>query len=287
MQIKIDVSGLEKVKKQLATLSGQQFNQAMAETLNMVGGRLRKETVAEMNRVFDRPTRYTLQSVRATHLATAQNLNTTIAPTYMGGKGIDPQKFLRAQAEGGPRRDKRAEVAFRRVGILPSGMQMVIPDTPFKGSADAYGNLKGSFIVQLISYFQAFGEQGYRANMTQKRKDKIADRRSYSSLYNKQTYRGVMGHEFFVVNRNGQMVGVHDRMVRTAHLEPGIWARSSRHGSTGIYGIWPVVVFTKSGNYKKRLDMDAIVQRVQPQEQFTKWLRGRIRDAAREVGAGS
>ena len=284
MQIKIDVSSLEKVKKQLATLTGPQFNQAVAETLNMVGGRLRKETVAEMERVFDRPTRYTMQSVRVTRLATAQNLDTTIAPTYMGGKGVDPQQFLRAQAEGGPRRDKRAEVLFRRVGILPKGMQMVIPRTPFKNSTDTYGNLKGSFIVQLISYFQAFGEQGFRANMKQRTKDKIADRRAYSSLWNKQTYRGVMGHEFFVVNRNGQMAGVHDYKNRTAHLEPGIWARSSRHGSTGVYGIWPVVMFTRSGNYKKRLDMDAVVQRVRPQELFNKWLRGRIRDAAKAAG---
>ena len=32
------------------------------------------------------------------------------------------------------------------------------------------GSALGAFLVQLISYFQAFGEQGYRANMTGKRR---------------------------------------------------------------------------------------------------------------------
>ncbi len=286
MQIKVDVSGLDAVKKQLGALSGPQFKAAAAKTLNMVAGRVAKEVKAEMGRVFDRPTEYAMRSVQW-KAATADSLSVTVAPTYFGGKGIDPQKFLLAQAEGGNRRDKRAEVAFKRVGILPSGMQMVIPKRPFEGSADKYGNLKGSFIVQLISYFQAFGEQGYRANMTQKRKDKIADRRAYSSLYNKQTYRGVMGHEFFVVNRNGQMRGVHDRTMRTSHLQPGIWARSSRHGSTGVYGIWPVVIFAKAGSYSRRLDVDAIARRVNADELFAKWLRGSVRDAARASGGGA
>lgn len=281
--LKIEISGLDSVRKQLDALTGRQFKEAAAKTLNQVAGRVAKEVRAEMTRVFDKPTRYTLQSVQW-RPATADRLSMDVAPTYFGGKGIDPQQFLRAQADGGPRRDKRAEVALRRVGILPAGMQMVVPRTPFKGSTDVHGNLKGSFIVQLLSYFQAFGEQGYSANMKQKRKDKIADRRAYSSLRNQHTYRAVMGHVFFVVNHSGQMKGVHDWKYRTGHLEPGIWARSSHHGSTGVYRIWPVVIFTKAGNYQKRLDLEAVGRRVQPQELFNKWLRGHIRDAAKEAG---
>ena len=56
-------------------------------------------------------------------LATAAKLSVTIEPTYMGGKGIDPQKILDAQTWGGRRRDKRSEVALKRAGILSAGYQ--------------------------------------------------------------------------------------------------------------------------------------------------------------------
>lgn len=286
MEITIKVTGLEKVQKQLAALSGQQFKTALATSLNQAAGRVAKEMKADMARVFDRPTAYTLRSVKRND-ATYQDLNVTIAPTYMGGKGIDPQKYLKAQVDGGYRRDKRAEVLLRRARILPDGMQMVIPRNPLPGSTDAYGNLKGGFIVQVISYFQAFDEMGFKANMTEARKKKIANKQQYSSLYNKQTYKSAMGYQLFVVNRNGQMKGVHDAKVRTSHLAPGIWARSGRHGATGIHRIWPVVMFTRSGFYTRRLDMEAIVRRVNPGELVNKWVRGHIRDAARQAGASA
>lgn len=282
--LKIEIHGLESVRKQLQALSGTQFEAAAAKTLNMVAGRVAKEMKAEMGRVFDKPTRYTLQSVQWKPAKVGQ-LGIEIAPTYFGGKGIDPQQFLKAEAFGGRRNDKRAEVALRRVRILPNGMQMVIPKTPFPGSVDAYGNLKGSFIVHLISYFQAFGEQGYRANMTQRRKDKLADRSAYSSLYNKRQYTGARGVEYFVVNNSGQMAGVSDMAHRTGHLQPGIWAKSGRHGATGIHRLWPVVIFAKTGTYKPRLSMERILRQSQAQELFTKWLRGNIKDAARQAGA--
>jgi hypothetical protein len=66
---------------------------------------------------------------------------------------VDPQKVPdRAGAGVRARRDKRSEVLLRRVGLLPGGYQStVIPKNPFPGSFDQYGNLKGSFLVQLIS----------------------------------------------------------------------------------------------------------------------------------------
>ena len=105
-------------------------------------------------------------------MAKPDKLSVTIEPAYMGGKGIDPQKILNAQAWGGRRHDKRSEVALRRAGILPTGYQTAIPDDarggPYPGSDDGRGNLRGAFLVQLISYFRAFGEQGYKANMSAK-----------------------------------------------------------------------------------------------------------------------
>lgn len=105
--------------------------------------------------------------------ATPERLSVEIEPTYFGGKGVDPQKILQAQEFGGARRDKRSEAALRRIGILPSGYQTAIPETPYPGSDDGRGNIRGGFLVKLLSYFQAMGEQGYKANMTDRRKARL------------------------------------------------------------------------------------------------------------------
>src|SRR3989475_8123860 len=142
----------------------------------MGAGRVKNSMRSEMQNVFDRPTGYVLQSVQVVKKATAGDLNALVAPTYMGGKGVDPQQILAAQEDGGRRRDKRSEKALRTAGILPIGYQTAIPATPYPGSDDGRGNLKGSTLVQLIAYFQAFGEQGYRANMTKGRMQALHQR---------------------------------------------------------------------------------------------------------------
>lgn len=107
----------------------------------------------DLRAVFDRPTDYILRSPRV-RMATAAKLSVTIEPTYIGGKGIDPQKILDAQTRGGRRRDKRSEVALKRAGILPAGYQTAIPSDdrggPYPGSDDGKGNLRGAFLVQVI-----------------------------------------------------------------------------------------------------------------------------------------
>ena len=263
MQIKLDVQGLEKVKKELGALASGQFRNAVARTLNMVGGRVAKNLRAEMESAFDRPTPYTLRSIR-TNVATAQQLDVTIAPTYMGGKGIDPQKFLKAQADGGRRRDKRAESAFRKAGILPGGYQLVIPKDPYPGSDDGRGNLRGPFIAQLISYFQAFSEQGYKANMKDKRIKKLANRGRTQDGY--KTINGVV---YFVSYGR----------LRGTHLAPGIWAKSGIHGSN----VKPVAMFTRAGTYQRRLDLEKVVQQTDVSGLFNKWLRGNLRDEYRAI----
>jgi len=274
MKVGIKMEGLEKVQKQLAALSGPQIKQAMAKALNDTAYKVRKSMQDEMREQFDRPTPYMLKSVHVKE-ATPENLEAEILPTYFGGKGVDPQKIIKTEESGGRRADKRSEVALRRVGILPPGYQTAIPKTPFPGSDDGRGNLKGSFIVRLISYFQAFGEQGYRSNMTARAKKKLADRAKYSSLWNKQTYESARGVEFFVA-KQADMPGVHDAKNKTMHLQPGIWAKSGLHGSTGIYRIWPVLIFVKMPNYRPRFVLARIKQRADVDNYLQKRIRRHI-----------
>ena len=255
MQISIKVENLGNVREVLAKLSGPQARGAYAKAVNDTAFQVRRAMKEEMAKVFDRPTPYILNSSYV-QMATPDKLSARIAPeNKRDSVGIDPQKILPAQAFGGPRRDKRSEVILRRAGILPNGMQTSIPKTPYPGSDDGRGNLRGPFLVQLISYLQAFGEQGYRANMTARRKRNLQ----------RGTAKQV-GRRYFVSYGR----------LRGHHLAAGIWAASGTHG----VDVRPVVMFVRSGTYRPRIDMDRVARDAGVQEYLDKRVRFRVREAA-------
>jgi len=252
--MQVQINGLEKVAKLLNQLSGDQVREATAKAMTDAAFQVRKAMQEEIRASFDRPTPFILRSVQVVQ-ATAANLVAEIAPTYFGKSGIDPQQVLKAQIEGGQRRLKRSELALRNAGILPPGYFTAIPEQPFPGSDDGRGNLKGAFIVRILSYFQAFGEQGYRANMTDRKKQNLSRKNN--------------GLGFFV--SYGRL-----RDNRASHLAPGIWARQGTHG----VDVKPVIMFVKNPTYNKRLDFDKILKSSMAQEHFEKRLRYRIRQMA-------
>ena len=259
MRVDLKLDGIEAVREQLSRLSGKQARAAYAAALNDTGFQARRVMRNEIRTVFDRPTPYVANSVYVRR-ATAERLSVAIEPTYYGGKGIDPQQILQAQEFGGKRRDKRSEVALRRAGLLPAGFQTAIPAQPFPGSDDGRGNLRGAFIVQLISYFQAFGQQGYRANMTARRRANL--------------HRGTAkqaGRRYFVAY--GRL-----RSGSSSHLAPGIWAASGTHGAV----LQPVLMFVRAGVYKPRLSMEAVTEKAGLDDYLPRRLRYRIRQAVGE-----
>ena len=273
IQLSARVLNQAELLRQIHGLTGAQAAKAYAKALNDTGFEIRRAMQDEMRAVFDRPTDYILRSPRV-RMATAAKLSVTIEPTYMGGKGIDPQKILDAQTWGGRRRDKRSEVALKRAGILPAGYQTAIPSDdrggPYPGSDDGKGNLRGAFLVQLISYFQAFGEQGYKANMSAK---------GYLRVHRGTKKQG--GRRYFVTygkTRGGPRItqkGEQDE--RTAHLAPGIWAVSGTGGAL----VRPVLMFVKPGRgYQPRFDMDKVAKRADAEAYLGRRIRYRLREAA-------
>ena len=256
MRVTVDFNGagLASVQSQLAKLSSKGAKQAYADGLSDGGFRARREWQREMREQFDRPTSYILQSVYV-RKATPERLSVDIEPTYFGGKGVDPQKILQAQEFGGTRRDKRSEAALRRIGILPAGYQTAIPATPFPGSDDGRGNVRGGFLVRLLSYFQAMGEQGYKANMTDKRKARL--------------HRGTKDREgvrFFITYG-------HLRSGPTRHLAPGIWAATGQDG----FIVRPVLMFVSDGIYDSRISRERVAERADLEQYIERRIRYRIR----------
>lgn len=238
--MKVDVRvDFSKAHKLIAQLTGREFAAATAKALTDAGYEARKAIQAEMDRSFDRPTPYIRKSILVTP-ASPDKLQAVIEPTYMGGKGVDPKNVLQAHIFGGQRKHKASERAMRDAGILAFGHSIVPGDAC---PLDRYGNIPRGFMVQLISYFQAFSQQGYSANMTRKRKDKLANvGRSAGG------YKTINGVQYFVSPVG--MKGAHDAKNRAAHLPPGIWSRSGIHGSN----VKPILMFVRQPSYQRRLD---------------------------------
>ncbi len=120
---------------------------AMNRTFKLMGGDMR----AEMEKDFDRPTPWTLNSLQIVP-ATKELLEGGIKLKDFGGKGIAANKYLGPEIYGGPRRPKRFENALKAYGYLPDDMFAV----PAKGLAlDQYGNIPGGLINKILSYIRS------------------------------------------------------------------------------------------------------------------------------------
>ncbi len=185
--------------------------------------------VREMRDVFRNPTPYTLSSVFV-QAATKTRLEATVKLKDDSTKATPASKFLAAQVRGGQRGQKRFERALQAVGAMPTGYRAV------PGAAarlDTYGNMSRGQIVQLLAYFRAFPEMGYKANMNDKGRARLA-----------RGTRRQQGYVYFV-GRPG------DR------LPLGIYQRFSfGHGSA----IKPVLIFVRSAVYQERYDFEYVVE---------------------------
>ncbi|RYF60732.1 MAG: hypothetical protein EOO27_04740 [Comamonadaceae bacterium] len=279
MRIDATLQGGEKVKRLVSKMTGPQMRQAQAEGLNDTAARLQGAMRQHLLSAFDMPTQWVVGSVWVER-ATAEKLSATVLPTRRrdtagtGGKvGVDPQRILQAQEFGGRRADKRSEVALRRAGILPNGYQTAIPQTPYPGSDDGRGNLRGAFLSQLLSYFQAQTEQGFRSNMTARRKAQLQNKQGIGYLGSRKVLKTTMGVRYFVAT--GKL-----RDGRSAHFAPGIWASRGLHGAD----VQPVVLFVRTGTYRPRISMERIAHDAQAQEYLARRTRRRIYLLAESLG---
>lgn len=271
--LNVQIRHQEAVVEQLRKLSGPQARAAYAKALNDAGYQVRRTMQRELGSSFDRVTPFISRAPKVFQ-ATAEKLTVAVAPTLhtdrayqRGGKvGVDPQQVLQAQEFGGRRRDKRSEVALRRAGILPSGFQTAIPRDPYPGSDDGRGNLRGAFVAQLISYLQASSEQGYRANMTKRRRDKLRNQQGIGNIATRKVNKTTLGVRYFV------SLG----RLRGHHLPPGVWASSGTHDVT----VKPVLMFVRAGTYTPRISMERVAAQADLQNYLDRRVRFRIREAA-------
>ncbi|CAM4135679.1 hypothetical protein [Kerstersia similis] len=211
----------------------RQVPYATSVALNKTAWSIRLKLEQEILRVFDRPTPYTQRSLRVTR-ATKARLQAAVGFAQYAGKGIRADQYLWAQVYGGNRAQKRSERALERVG-LPGGYTV-----PGAGAEmDAYGNMSRGQLVRLMSYLEAFGEQGYRANSTAKSRARLAKAKTVGG------YKRINGVVYFVSRGKGSMSG-----NREQNLAAGVWRKTGTHGAD----VKPVLLATRRvPSYRERL----------------------------------
>ena len=229
---KVDVRG---IVKQLADIKDKQLPFAMSLAINHTAQKVKAAEQHEIRDVFDRPTPYIQNSVFIKP-SNKTNLTAKVWLKDQAIKGVGADKILAAEITGGQRRLKRFEKALMSAGALPPGYYTV----PGKGiDLDAYGNVPASLIVRLLSYFKAFPEAGYKANMTDKGREKL-----------KKGSKKQQGMSFFVGS------------PKDGKLPLGIWQRG--HLSDKFTGpvrpIRPILMFMPFTMYEPIFDFKFVAE---------------------------
>lgn len=233
MKISVKIDGLDALKAKMRGLADNKIKVAAVAALNdaaYVGSQATKKTMAQ---VFDRPTPWVIGGVRYVK-ARRDKLESSIDFDQWGNKtNVTVGHVLAAEISGGQRKYKRHEIALQRAGILPAGMFIV----PGPGAnRDAYGNMPSSQIVQIVAWFRAFGEQGYKANSTDKTRARLA----------KDKKSGQRGFSYFVLRQ------------KTGKLPAGIYQRFAFAAGSAVKLI---MVFARVPSYKRRLDFYGIAEK--------------------------
>ena len=141
IKVDIDTRGMQ----QFMEFSERRLRASVATALTRTAADARKAWQAEMRTKLDRPTPYTINSVR-TEKATAESLVAVVAIKDQG-EGVLPAEYLRTQQVGGDRNLRKFERALVSAKAMPPGYK-VVPSR--YALLDAYGNISRAQIVSVL-----------------------------------------------------------------------------------------------------------------------------------------
>lgn len=220
--IEVKFSGLRERLQMLDRLEREQLPFAAALALTGTAQDVKQGLVAEMTAAFDRPTRWTLNSLfveRATKETMKARVWMKDRAQDSGGKPAT--EWLAPQIFGGARGQKRSEKMLADAGRLPAG-QYILPAKGMK--LDAYGNISRGNMNKILSGLGA--QQDKYANSTD-------SRRSSGNL-----------KRYFILRKGSRPLGIAERTGR------------------GAKGMRMVIAFGRKPAYSKRFDFFAVAERI-------------------------
>ncbi len=145
LNVRMDLSG---ITKKFDALGRDQVPYAAAQAINAVTWAVKsKSGPAEMGKVFDSPTPWTLKSLRTTR-ADKRNVLGTVGWSDQTSAG----RQLVQEITGGTRARKALEKFLSGMGLI-SASEMVVPGMGVP--RDAYGNIARSKIQQIVAELSA------------------------------------------------------------------------------------------------------------------------------------
>lgn len=138
---------------------------ATAVGITWTGLDIRKGMQAHMREVFDRPTRFTLNSL-GLKPAKRDDFDGRVFFRDFAPKGTAAGRYLDAQIAGGERKLKRSEKHLRRRGFLERGLYLV----PGKGAKlNAAGNIPKGQVTKALSDIGAQFDPGQNTKRARKK----------------------------------------------------------------------------------------------------------------------
>lgn len=211
---------------------------ALARALTKTGQAVKDAQRKEIERVFDRPTPYTRNSVFL-RPATKQRLE---AEVWLKD-GNRKTHFLLPQIEGGPRQLKRFEQRL----VMTGYMQPTERAVPGEGARlDVYGNISRGQINQILSQLKTAVVLG-----------------DYSNASDSKRSRAKRAKEAYFVSRGpGSWTGrgAWKNGKKSQHLPRGVWVRRS-FGAWGT-AVKPVLLFVPKVSYRSRYEFYRLSRQV-------------------------
>lgn len=237
------MDGVRQLQQQLAGFSQRRLQAAVATALTRTAHEIRADVQREMEAVFDRPTQYTLRSVRVKPATAANPVAEVYISQAKAARDPSPAVVLKPQVEGGTRGTKGLELALQAIGALPAGWKVV----PGQGARlDPYGNVSRGLAQQVIAQLrQVYVPTG------------PINARRYAKAVRRT------GGRYFVVRPGGKR-------------QPGVYI-ADVVGRNAV----PAFVFVSRANYRKRLDFYGVAQRRVAQSIGTQVRRAIADSAAR------
>ncbi len=232
IKVDIDTRGLEQFKQ----FSERRLRAAIATSLTRTANEAKKGWQNELRTKLDRPTPYTVNSVR-TEMARADKLEAVVAVKDQGDAGATlPAEYLKTQQGAADRNLRRFERALVKARAMPAGYKVV----PARFALlDGYGNITKGQIVSVLR--QLAGEEvtkGYRQVISanaKKRAKAIAK----------------AGRDYVAV------------VQEAGELFPGVWQRKGK-------SLVPVFRYVRRTVYPQKIDLyrqarDIVNQQLQAQ----------------------
>lgn len=148
------IEGLEELKRTLNDMGRKQLPYATKEAINATTERIHKAEQGSMKQYFDKPTRWTLNSMRIEY-AKKDRLMARVYFKETAAKGTPAYKYLSVEEQGGLRRDKGFEKWLRRAGYLPEGWFVM----PARGARlNQYGDISRGIHTKVLAALKAGGK---------------------------------------------------------------------------------------------------------------------------------